>query len=427
MTVTWGQFFWSHAAQEVALAALVLCSGFFSGSETALFSLTRGQLYRLRGSPNRIQHLVASLMLRPQRLLNTILMGNMLVNVAYASIAALVIMDLERAGAPAWSVAVASLVPLGVLILAGEVAPKMVAFVLGLRWAEAVAVPMSLLGKAMLAPLWVLDALLVTPLTRVIAPRPQQTPDVTAEELGALLQLSAKRGVISRDVGQLIQEIHELSDLRVRDIMVPRVDLISYDVQGPRAGLMELFRRTHLRKIPVFEGDIDQIVGVVHAKRLLMDPAADLADLVVKVPFVPEPASLEQVLLRFRTMGTQMGIVVDEYGGTAGLVTLVDVLEEIVGDIADDHELAAAPAFEQLSETQYRIAGDLAIHDWADAFKIDLGSGHISTVGGFITSLLGHLPHVGETVTYRNLEFTVESMAGRRIGKLLLRLLRDVQ
>jgi len=126
-------------------------------------------------------------------------------------------------------------------------------------------------------------------------------------------------------------------------------------------------------------------------------------------------------------MGTQMGIVVDEYGGTAGLVTLEDVLEEIVGDIADDHELDVGPPFEQLSETQYRIAGDLAIHEWVDENKIDLGSGHISTVGGFVTSLLGHLPQVGETVTYRNLEFTVESMQARRIGRLLLRLLGNAQ
>ena len=140
-------------------------------------------------------------------------------------------------------------------------------------------------------------------------------------------------------------------------------------------------------------------------------------DEVVKVPFVPEAADLERTLLQLRVRGAQMAIVVDEYGGTAGLVTLEDILEEIVGDIPDRHD-QAGPLVEKVSPGRYVVDGDLAIHEWADAFDIDLRGRRISSVGGFVTYLLGRIPAAGDVATYRNLEFTVETMRRRRIGKI---------
>jgi putative hemolysin len=218
----------------------------------------------------------------------------------------------------------------------------------------------------------------------------------------------------------MLQEIMELSDLRIHDIMIPRVDIVAYDIAGPADGLVEEFRRTHLRRIPVHEGDIDNILGVVHAKQLLLSPETPLRDLIVSVPFVPEAGIVERVLLQLMVTKSQMAIVVDEYGGTAGLVTLEDILEEVVGDIPDPHDLDRGPAVEQISDREYLLDGNLAIHEWTDAFKIDLSGQRISTIGGFVTSLLGKIPQTGESVTYRNLKFTVESMRHRRIGKIRL-------
>ncbi len=421
--MNWGEFLYAHAIEEGVLLMLLVCSAFFSGSETAMFSLTRGQLHHMRAGASRIGHLIARLMNRPQRVLNTLLLGNMIVNVAYSASAALIIFDLEAVGAPAYVVAAASLVPVLVLILAGEVAPKMIAYVVHVRWAEAVALPLYAIGRVLRPLLWALDVLLVAPLVRILAPRSRRSGDVTGEELSALLQLSARRGVISHDVGRLIQEIRELTDIRVADVMVPRVDMVSYDVDGPREGLVRLFRRTHLRKIPVYRGDLDGILGVVHAKRLVMNPEAPLDRIVTPLPFVPTAVNLEQLLRRFRDDGTQTAVVVDEYGGTAGLIALEDVLEEIVGDIADRHETDTEPAVVGAGEHEYLIDGDLAIHEWVDAFAIELSSGHISTIGGFVTSLLDRLPRVGDTAAYRNLRFTVESMQRRRIGKLRVKLM----
>jgi putative hemolysin len=420
--MTWQQALAGQVWKLAVMAPLLVCSAFFSASETTLFSLSRLQLYRL-GHGARPGRIVAGLMRRPRRVLNTLLLGNMCVNVAYTGIAAVAILELRRSGWAGWMVAAASLVLLLVLILFGEVLPKMLAMAAGLRLAVPAAAALSVIEQAAKPVIWVLEKALVVPLTRLVAPARPQGGEITTEELAALLDLSAKRGVIDRDANALLQEIVALTDIRVADIMVPRVDMVAYDVDAPPTGLIELCARTRRRKIPVYEKDVDHVLGVVHAKRLLLPSTPPpLRELVAKVPFVPEAANVERLLLQFRVTRTQMAIVVDEYGGTAGLVTLEDVLKEIVGDMPDVRG-APGPAVQRLSECEYLLEGDLAIHEWEDAFKIDLSSGQISTVGGFVISLLGRIPREGDQAQYRNLRFTVVSMRRRRIGTLRLELL----
>jgi CBS domain containing-hemolysin-like protein len=150
-----------------------------------------------------------------------------------------------------------------------------------------------------------------------------------------------------------------------------------------------------------------------------------LADFVVKVPFVPEAANLERVLIQFRVTRTQMAIVVDEFGGTAGLITLREILEEIVGDLPEAHEPAAGLAVQKVSDKEYLIDGDLAFHEWADAFEVDLSGKRITTLGGFVTSMLGRIARVDDVVQYRNLRFTVLSMRRRRVGNMRLQLTEE--
>jgi CBS domain containing-hemolysin-like protein len=329
-----------------------------------------------------------------------------------------IVLDLQRLrGAGAWVLAAASLGPLLVLILTGEVVPKMVGMLVAERWAVTAAAPLTVLRRAFSGVIRLLQAALVSPLVQIFAPVRAGGSDISSDELAALLDLSARRGTLDRQVNVLLQEIVELADLRVRDIMVPRVDMISYDVNGPRAGLVKLLCQSRLRRIPVYERNVDNILGVIPAKLVLFQPDTPLRDLVVKVPFVPEAADVERTLLQLRVRRAQMAIVVDEYGGTAGLVTLEDVLEEIVGDIPDRHE-HAGPLVEKAATGHYFIDGDLAIHEWADAFDIDLKGRRISSVGGFVTYLLGRIPAAGDAATYRNLKFTVVSMRRRRIGKI---------
>jgi putative hemolysin len=419
--MTWPEVLASESWKLALLLPLLAGSAFFGGSETVLFNLSRLQLYRL-GQGRRPGRFVASLMRRPRRVLSTLLLGNMCVDVSYTGIAAVAILDLHQAGLPDWAAGAASVVSLLVLILFGDVLPKMLALATGPRLAVPAAVTLTVIERVAAPVLWVLEKVLVGPLTRLVAPLPTGAGDITADELAVLLDLSAKRGVIERDVNALLQEIVALTDIRVADIMVPRVDMLAYDADGDPAKLIEMFTTTRLRKIPVYEKDIDHVVGVIHAKQLLLNPATPLRQLVAKVPFVPEAANVERLLLQFRVTRTQMAVVVDEYGGTAGLVTLEDVLEEIVGDIPDSRRAVGA-AVQYLGEEEYLLDGDLAIHEWEEAFRTDLSSRRISTVGGFVLSLLGRIPREGEQVEYRNLRFTVVSMRRRRIDKLRLQLL----
>lgn len=418
--MNWQAFFLAHGWEILLMGILLGCSAFFSGTETALFNLTRGQLHRF-SRENPLKQLVPSIMHRPQDVLNTLLLGNMIVNTAFAAISATLVLELEERGAGAWAVGAASLGSVLGLILAGEVMPKAAAFVLSERWAPLGALPTAFFMRIFQPVLWLLWKGFVYPITRLAAPR-RLPSAVTVEELDALLELSARRGVIDRDAGQMLQEIIQLEDLRVRDVMRPRVDIIAFDVAAPVEELIELFRRSRRRKITVYEGDLDHILGVVHAKRLFLSPQTPIRQLLAPAFYVPEAANLERLLLHFRVTRNQMAIVVDEYGGTAGLVTLEDVLEVIVGDIADSREAQETPAVQRLGPQEYLVDGDLAIHEWVEAFGMDLGGPRITTIGGFVCSLLGRIPKVGDTARYRNLEFTVQSMRGRRLGTLRLRL-----
>jgi putative hemolysin len=416
-----GQFFISHLWQLVAMAILLAGSAFFSGSETALFSLSAGQLHRLARA-GRSGRIVASLARKPRELLNALLLGNLVINVAYTAISATIVFDLGGSDLPAWSAPVGSLAALVVLILVGEVAPKIIALAATRRWALLCGPILAGFKRIVKPLLWVIQYIAIGPITKVIAPGRKRGGEISAGELGDVLSLAARQGTIDRDAGAMLQEIVELTGLKTCNIMVPRVDMIARDIATPRAGLIQTFKDTGLTRLPIYDGNADNIVGVIVARTLLMSPAKPLRELLGQVTFTPESASVERLLVSFRANSTKLAIVVDEYGGTAGLVTLEDILEEIVGDMPDPRETEPDPAVHRIGEDLYRIDGNLPIHEWADAFEIDLRRRRITTVGGFVTSLLGRIPRIGDTATYRNLHFTVESLHRRRIGRLKLQL-----
>lgn len=422
--MTLGTMLMAHLWKLLLMSMLLLLSAFFSGSETAMFSLTRGQLFRMEHSNSSVGHVLASLMKFPRHLLNTLLLGNMVVNIAYSAIAAVLTFSLIEDGLAAWTLPV-SLFLLLLLILVGEVTPKLVAYRLDERWALLAALPISLLHRVLRPIIWGLDTFLVVPLTRLIAPEHIAQANITSKELSDLLELSNKRGLIDHDAKTLLQEIMQLTDLTVGEIMLPRVDIIACDVNAPREALMDKFQQTRLKKLPIYDGDIDNLLGIVYAKQLLLDPGADLRSLISKTLFVPETANLEQVLLQFRILRKQLAFVVDEYGGIVGLVTLQDIVEEIVGDIEERRETRLDVPVQQIGKNVYHLNGNLPIHEWVEAFNIPLASQRISTIGGFVTSLLGRLPKVGNQAEYRNLRFTVLEMQKRRVIKLKLELRED--
>ncbi len=417
--------------QCLALLVLLCCSALFSGSETALFALTRHQLYRFDRSGRRSGKMVAQLMRRPRHVLLTILICNTTVNVLIFADGYVISQYLG--GGSIVGALVGGVGSVLAVVVFGEVLPKAVAYARAAHLAPVLA-PLIQACVLVLSPIrWMLNTLLVEPTTRLwLGPR-RAARYVTTEELKMLLEMSQRHGVIDTDESTMLQQVVSLAELKVRNVMVPRVDVQAFDLAGDPEHLRELMRRTRLKKVPVYEQDLDRIVGLIYAKDVFLEAAAKdrphrpLRDLVRPVRFVPEQITLAHLVAHFRQTRTQLAIVVDEYGGMAGLVALEDVLELIVGDIAEPGEPITAPPVQQIDERTFLIAGSLSVRDWANAFGVRVLDERIATVGGLMLAQLGRIAREGDRVRFVNLELTVERTRRRRIELLRLKLLEETQ
>lgn len=412
------------------LPLLLVASGFFSGSETALFSLSRHQRTQLARSKRLADQTISTLLAETRGLLITLLLCNMTVNVLFFVISSVLLIQLNKRGISGVWITFASVLPLLTIILLGEVLPKLVAARLTLQWNRVTAVPLFVVHRVITPVRITASLLIIAPLARLIAP-PSKPAALSADELESLLTLSQKQGVIDPDEEHLLQQVLELSQLKVRDLMVPRVDMVAFDLANEPADLVALIQQAKLSHIPVYHDKLDQIVGLVYSRQVLLNPPTtrkQLDKLIRQVKFVPELQRADQLLVELRKTSTTLAIVVDEYGGTAGLITIEDVVEHMVGDIAGPYETQGQPRLESLRPGAWRVGGELSVHDWADLF------GHnaaveglaaleaVSTVGGLVMARLGRVPKPGDTTTVGNVQITVEHMHEMRVDTVIIEL-----
>ena len=355
----------------LALPMLLIASGVFSGSETALFSLSPHDRKHLAKQKSAAASALSQLLHETTPLLVTLLISNMVINVLYFTLSTVLLgrwsADGTVGAAGAAGLALATL--MGIIVF-GEVLPKQVAAQRSSRWSLVVAVPLLGLHR-LLSPLRrVLTFTIIAPLSRLIAP-PAGATELSPEELGAMLRLSQHRGAIDQSEQNLLAHVIELSRLRVRDLMVPRVDIRGYNLDDPPRKLVALARETRLRYLPVYDGGLDQVKGVVRSRDVLLDEPTTTEQIVsrlVPVRYVPEIAPADVLLARLRDEAGVIAIVVDEYGGTAGLITLEDVVEHMVGEIPGAFETSGEPEVESVGEGVFRVDADLPVHDWAQWF-----------------------------------------------------------
>ena len=413
------------------LPILLVASAFFSGSETALFSLSRHHRAQLARSGSIVGQTLTTLLAETRSLLITLLLGNMTINVLFFVTSSVLLIQLGRTGAlPGAAVAALSVAPLLAIILLGEVLPKLVAARLPVQWARAIALPMMLFHR-IIAPLRIAAALVViTPLARLIAPK-RRPPALSAAELEHLLTLSLRQGVIDPDEEQLLQQVLDLNELKVRDLMIPRVDVQAFDLDDDPAQLIDLIKRTRLRHIPIYRDSLDNILGLVYARQILLHRPATAEQLqshIRQVRFVPEQQRADGLLRELRRTGTAFAVVVDEYGGTAGIITIEDVVEHLVGDIAGEFEPNTGPPVERVGPGAWRAAANLPVHEWLNLFDRNpamLGLAElesVSTIAGLIMARLGRVAETGDQVRLGNVLITVESMHHRRIDRVLIQL-----
>ncbi len=398
------------------LAALLCASAFFSASETALFSLQRETVAAMRESRARRQSLVARLLDRQRDLLATLLFGNMVVNVLFYSATSLLAYHAAQSGRHALAAAFA-LGGLFAVIIFGEVAPKAAALAFNRTVAQTVSVPLYAVF-VVLGPITRAIGPLVRALSSVVLRVVNPSARITREELSMLVETSRSQGHIPPHEGEMIEEVMNLGQTRVRDIMVPRVDVVACSKDTPVDGLLGLFRETSRTKIPVYDGDIDNVVGIAYVKSAALGGHESLSEVTRPAHFVPEAKTAEDLLFDFQKRRITIAVVVDEYGGTSGIVTLADVAGEIVGPIGDEYE-APESLVEEAEPGVYRLAGDLSIRAWEEIFNTSVDNERLSTLGGFVTMLLGRIPRVGDMVVYRNVRFTVEDVKRHRIVSVL--------
>ena len=399
------------------LAILLACSGVCSGAETALFSLDRLALRELARSGGRFHGRVAHLMKRPRRVLMTILISNTAINVAVFATSFPLLKQLEQTSSAL--AAAGGLGVLGAVVLFGEVLPKIIALSRPRILSPFAAVIVSVLQIAFAPVLWLLASLVVQPLSRLLS-GPAVSDEVTVEELKLLVEHSARGEVISSRENQMLRAVVSLGAVTVQHVMTPRVDIESVSVEDDREKMIRAFRETGRRRLPVRTHDLDHIVGWLLVRDLILNPGMDIAKLIRPTYYVPEHVDLVQLLRCFRTEGVHVAIVVDEYGGTTGLVSMQDLLQRIVGDLREYEAVSPASRVEVIDENTYRLPGSLSADLWADRFDVGEIDRGINTIGGLIWARLGRLPVKGDRVRIRNLTLAVDSMDNRRIRTVIL-------
>jgi len=403
------------------LSVLIALSAILNGAEAAYFSLGRARLRRVAGeTPGPTGQ--APLIDRPHDLLVTLLVGITLVNIAAAALAATMAEELFGARFGPW---VEMLVMVLLLTTFSEVLPMTLAVKRPDRFIAFVRRPVAWLGLG-LTPVRVVLGGLTTLTVRMVGGGREIEPELSEEELRTLVDVGASEGVVEREEREMIHKVFELEDTLVRSIMVPRTDMFCLDVKTPTEEILPALRAELHSRVPVYERSLDVIVGILYTKDLLpyvggLPAGFELREHLHPPYFVPESKRADALLQEFQAKKLHMAIVVDEYGGTAGLVTLEDLLEELVGEIADEFD-EPERLIQRVDANTYRVAGKLPIDELNTVTGLQISNQAYDTVGGWVLDLFGRVPRKAERVETPELSVTVEKVERTRIREVLIAL-----
>jgi CBS domain containing-hemolysin-like protein len=359
---------------------------------------------------------------RPHELLVTLLVGITVINIGAAALAATIA---DSIFGPTVGLFVEIIVLIFVLTTFGEVLPMTLAVKYPERFLAIAGRPVAWLGVA-LAPARATLTGLTAVMVRIVSRGRTEQATLSEEELRTLVDVGASEGVVEREEREMIHKVFELEDTLVRSVMVPRTDMVCLDVETPTAEILPALREHLHSRVPVYEGAIDVIVGILYAKDLLpfmegLPADFDLRSHLHPPYFVPESKRADALLQEFQAKRVQMAIVVDEYGGTAGLVTLEDLLEELVGEIADEYD-EPERLIQRVDATTYRVAGKLPIEQLNAATGLKISNEGYDTVGGWVLDLFGRVPRRAERAETAELQLTVEKVERTRIVEVLVSL-----
>ncbi len=405
------------AIQLGIILVLVALSAFFSSAETAMTTANKIRLKMLADEGNRRAATVIRISENPGKMLSAILIGNNLVNISAASLTTSLVMELFGSFATGIGSGVLTLV----ILIFGEISPKTLASIHAERLALAYAPVISVL-ITVLTPFIYLTNWLATLFLKLLGTDPNERTDVMTEnELRTYVDVSHEDGVIEQEEKQMIYNVFDFGDAQAKDIMIPRVDMVSVDVNAPYQKVLEIFRQEKFTRLPVYEHSADNVIGVLNVKDFLFADAQsfDMRAMMRQPYYTYENKSTSELLAHMREDAINFTIVLDEYGATAGLITLEDLLEEIVGEIRDEYDGDEKNLIQKLSDREYLIEGSMKLDDVNDALGLSLHSEDYDSLGGLVIAGLDRLPAEGESVaTQSGIRLVAEKVSNHRIDKI---------
>ncbi|OIO79571.1 MAG: hemolysin [Candidatus Omnitrophica bacterium CG12_big_fil_rev_8_21_14_0_65_43_15] len=398
------------------LVILFILSALFSGSETALFSLSKIQIKRINTRYPAAGKTISGLLMHPRTTLTTILIGNMLVNVTASGMLSTFFIEVFHDRGIGISIGVMTFL----LLVFGELTPKSFAIRNAEVFSAIIARPLFWFAKIAFPVRWILS--LVTNLFyyAIVGKKTKKQPFITQSELETLVSIGEKEGIVGKDEKHMIQTVFDMGKRDVEQIMVPRVDMVVASAKISADEFEKLIEQSKHSKIPVYGSTIDEIIGVIYAKQFVLDKKEPWLSFIKPVLFVPQTKKIDELMVEFQTSKIYIAIVVDEYGGTAGLVTMDDILEEIVGEIRDEYDKDER-LFQEVEPGVFKVNGKMTLHDLKEDLGIDAESQEAETVGGFIMQLFERIPKQNDTVKYKDFTFIVDEVKKNRIQQATIK------
>ncbi|MCD6442794.1 MAG: HlyC/CorC family transporter [Thermotogae bacterium] len=411
------------------LIFLIYLSAFFSGSETALTSMGKLKLKEmLEKSKSKDKKEIAKEALhRPNRLLTTILICNNLVNILASSIATVLVMDILPRESKGVAVATATGVMTFLILIFGEITPKIYAKENAEKVFERSTKLVDAMATILKPILWILMGISNIMVKALGGVKMSEAPFITEDELVFVVEIGKKEGILEKEEGEFLSRILDMKNTDVREIMVPRVDMVCIEDERNLLDLIELIKDEQFSRIPVYHETVDNIVGICYAKDVLsvidnmnfkdLDKAK-VREIMRDVFFVPETMKISSLLKDFKKRKIHMAIVVDEFGGTSGIVTLEDILEYIVGEIMDEYDTDEISGIKKLGENLYVIDAKVPIADLEREIGVKFPKTEFETIGGYLLELFERVPKVGEEMDVGKFHFRILAASRNRIDKI---------
>lgn len=410
--------------EYILIALLLLASAFFSGTEIAYTSLNKLRLKT--DNPTRTQKLVAFIHSRYDYALSTVLVGNNLVNIAATSLATVIAVRVAATMSLTEDAAssIVTVIMTILILIIGEITPKMIARRCSDRFSQLAAYPLLVL-MILFFPVVFLTSCIVNLFSRLWRKKEQEVT-ITEEEFENLLDTAEDEGVIDESETELLQSALEFTDLDAADILTPRIDVVGFEIGDSMEHILSVIQETQFSRFPVYERTIDHVVGILYVKHLLKELAANesvtLQDLLLDPCYIPKTMRLHDIMNQFRIHQTHMVIVADEYGGIMGIVTMEDVLEELVGEIWDEND-DIINDWQELGPQRCECSGDMNLSEFFS--KLDVDDEEIvtdcATVGGWATENIGTMPQVFDSFDFRQFTILVKHVdENHRITRMLI-------